>query len=106
MTQRQRLDLILEMRIRRQESLADVFYEVKQQRMYFYHCKNGNINRYDTSIYAEFEVLSLYGMDPSEYDQERFRNFMADIFGDEYRTELKKYLKGKAAKAKTSPKGE
>ncbi len=46
-----------------------------------------------TSTYTDFEVRLLYNMIPSEYDQERFRNYMKELYGEDYNKDLKAYLK-------------
>ena len=75
MKQQDRLDLANEMQISKLEKPANRFYVIKHGRLYFYHTKDNNINKYTTSIYDQFKIIQLYDLAPSEYDQQRYRNF-------------------------------
>ena len=100
--QQQILELAKEMQVSRLEKPANRFYEMKYGKMYFYHTKENNINQYTTSIYDQFEIIQLYDLKPSEYDQQRYRNFMIEIFGEAYKKDCKKFLKNKEKAADQS----
>ena len=93
MKQDSRLDLAKEMQMSRLEKPINLFYEVKRGKLFFYHTKDNNINKYTTSIYDQFEIIQLYDLKPSEYDQQRYRNFMTMIFGEKYKKDLNSYMK-------------
>lgn len=100
MSQQNRLDLGDEMQMSKLEKPINRYYEVKRGMLFFYHTKDNDINKYTTSIYNQFEIIQLYDYKPSEYDQQRYRNFMIGIFGEKYKKDLKSFLKKREKETK------
>lgn len=94
LTTHQLFALLKEMRLREEEDVRDYPSAYYGQRLRILHKKTRT--RRIESIYKDFEVEKIYGKEPTEQDQQKFRKMMIRIYGERYAKELEIYLLTKA----------
>ncbi len=85
--------LIEEMRITKAERPCDANWIRVNGVLHIFH--EGYIKKKPRieSIFTQYQILKIYNVEPSLYDQKRFQNFMISLYGEDYATDLKNFLK-------------